>query len=181
MLVLISPFISLSGEPFAQQQPSSPKEEKDKAPSNPASPNPPDGAATERHDRLRQPGFVFVELFTQDLSGYIDFFQTVAGFKLNRKEGTFVQLQSERSEILLNSTKDFPKSHPFRDKVIGNGQVVMVEIGIVVADLDKSHAAAQKFKGWTIIAGIVRQPWGPRDFRVLSPDGYYLRFTEPSP
>lgn len=134
--------------------------------------------AKRTQDRLRQSGFVFVELFTQDLSGYINFFQAVAGFKLIRKEGTFVQLQSERSEILLNSTKIFPKGHPFRGKVPGQSRVVVVEIGIVVADLDKAHATARKFKGWRLVAGIARQPWGPRDFRVLSPDGYYLRFTE---
>ena len=55
-----------------------------------------------------------------------------------------------------------------------------IEIGIVVADLDKAYAAALKFKdkGWPISTGIVRRPWGARDFRVLAPDGYYLRFTE---
>jgi hypothetical protein len=180
ILALVSPFISLSENPSAQQQPSSPKEEKGKVPSTPASPNSTDGAATERQDGLRQPGFVFVELFTQDLSGYIDFFQSVAGFKLNHKEGSFVQLQSERSEILLNSAKDFSKGHPFRGKVPGRGRVVVVEIGILVADLDRAYAATQKFKRWKIVADIVRQSWGPRDFRVLSPDGYYLRFTEPS-
>jgi lactoylglutathione lyase len=180
-LVLASPFISLPVKSLVQQQPSLPKEGKGQSPSNPASPNPTDVVAMERQDRLRQPGFVFVELFTQDLSGYIDFFQTVAGFKLKRKEGTFVQLQSERSEILLNSTKDFSKSHPFRGKVPSHGQVVVVEIGILVADLDKAYATAQKFKNWKIVADIVRQSWGPRDFRILSPDGYYLRFTEPSP
>jgi lactoylglutathione lyase len=129
-----------------------------------------------RHDRLRQPGFVFVELFTQDLPGYIDFFQTVAGFKLIRNEGTFVQLQSEHSEILLNSTKD----HPFLKEILDHRRALALELGIVVTDLDKAHAAARKFQGWKIVAGIVRQPWGPRDFRVLSPDGYYLRLTEPS-
>ena len=50
----------------------------------------------------------------------------------------------------------------------------------MVADLDKAYAAALKFKdkGWPISTGIVRRPWGVRDFRVLAPDGYYLRFTE---
>jgi catechol 2,3-dioxygenase-like lactoylglutathione lyase family enzyme len=129
-----------------------------------------------RHDRLRQPGFVFVELFTQNLPGYVAFFQTVAGFKLIRNEGTFVQLQSEHSEILLNSTKD----HPFLKGILGHRRVLAAEIGIVVTDLDKAYAAARKFTGWKIVAGVVRQPWGPRDFRVLSPDGYYLRLTEPS-
>jgi len=53
-----------------------------------------------------------------------------------------------------------------------------VEIGIVVDDLDKAFAAAQKHEGWTIASGIQKQPWGVRDFRVYSPERYYLRFTE---
>ena len=52
-----------------------------------------------------------------------------------------------------------------------------VEVGLVVADLDKTFAAA-KGQGWKISSGIGLRPWGLRDFRVLSPDGFYLRFTE---
>lgn len=173
MAALVSTAVGLSEKVSAQPPPPSSKEDKAKDPSNPTRPNPP--------DRMRQPGFIFVELFTQDLSGYTDFFQTVTEFKLNRKEETFVQLRSERSEILLNSTKDFSTGHPFRGKVPNRGEVVVVEIGILVGDLDKAYAAVRKFKEWKIVAGITRQPWGPRDFRVLSPDGYYLRFTEPAP
>ena len=179
MLVLVSPSISLSGMLSAQPPPAS-KEDKAKAPSNPDLPTLP-VAATGGQDPMRQPGFIFVELFTQDLPGYIDFFQTVTDFKLIRKEDTFVQLRSDRSEILLNSTKEFSMRHPFRGKVPNRGEVVVVEIGILVADLDKAYTAVRKFKEWKIVADIVRQPWGPRDFRVLSPDGYYLRFTEPIP
>lgn len=181
MLVLASPLTSLAEELMARQQPRSPnKEQTGKARVNRALANSPDRAVVESRDRLRKPGFVFVELFTQDLPGYIDFFNTVAGFKLIRKEGTFVQLQSERAEILLNSTKNLPMGHPCPDKVSRNGRVVVIEIGVVVANLDRAYVAARKFKGWTITDGIARQPWGSRDFRVLSPDGYYLRFTEPT-
>jgi hypothetical protein len=55
-----------------------------------------------------------------------------------------------------------------------------VEIGLVVGDLDKAYAAAVvcNDKGWSISLGIGRRPWGVRDFRVLAPDGYYVRVTE---
>jgi len=52
-----------------------------------------------------------------------------------------------------------------------------LEVGLVVGDLDQTLVAAKKFD-WRITSGIAKQPWGVRDFRVLSPDGYYLRFTE---
>jgi hypothetical protein len=56
-----------------------------------------------------------------------------------------------------------------------------VEIGLVVPDLDAAYANALKFKeqGFKVSAGIGLRPWGVRDFRILTPDGYYLRFTEP--
>ncbi len=52
-----------------------------------------------------------------------------------------------------------------------------VEVGLVVGDLDRAHAAAVK-SNWRVTGSIQKRPWGVRDFRVLSPDGYYLRFTE---
>jgi hypothetical protein len=60
----------------------------------------------------------------------------------------------------------------------GSGQGPRVEIGIVVEDLDKAFAAAQKHPAWTIADRIARQSWGVRDFRVWSPERYYLRITE---
>src|SRR5258708_63934 len=53
-----------------------------------------------------------------------------------------------------------------------------VETGIVVRDLDKAFEATQTRKVWTIAAGIARHSWGVRDFRVDSPERYYVRITE---
>jgi hypothetical protein len=75
--------------------------------------------------------------------------------------------------------EELPRGHPFHAKLTGSGQGLGVEIGLVVGDLDKAYTAAVQRKGWSISTGIVRRPWGVRDFRVLAPDGYYLRFTEP--
>jgi predicted enzyme related to lactoylglutathione lyase len=127
---------------------------------------------TKKNDRLRQPGFLFLEIDCHDLTSHIDFFKTVAGYELNRKDGNFVILRSERGEILLNGVKAPLKDKPARY------QGPRVEIGIVVGDLDKSFAQTKTHKGWTIAANIVRQSWGVRDFRVYSPEGYYFRITE---
>ena len=116
---------------------------------------------------LRKPGFLFVELSVQDLPGHVKFFQDVAGFKQVYKDGSFVVLDSERGQFLLNGKKDGKLA----------GRVPGLEIGIVVADLDAAFAAAKK-SDWRIERGIAKQPWGVRDFRVLSPDGFYLRITE---
>jgi predicted enzyme related to lactoylglutathione lyase len=136
-----------------------------------AQPKPEVDDATKENDRLRRPGFLFLELDCHDLASHIAFFKAVTGYEVNRKDGNFVILRSERGEILLNGGGGAGKK-PARY------QGPRVEIGLVVADLDKAFAEAKKLTDWSIAAGIVRQPWRARDFRVYSPEGYYLRITE---
>lgn len=125
---------------------------------------------TGKGDRLRRPGFLFIELNCRKLADHIAFFDAVAGFKINRQEGNFAILRSARGEILLN-------------EVGGEGKPVRyqgprVEIGIVVDDVDVAITQAKRHESWEIAAPVARQPWGVRDFRVFSPEGYYLRITE---
>jgi len=133
---------------------------------------------TAKGDRLRRPGFLFLELDCYDLAGAIEFFRDVAGFEINRNDGDFVILRSKRGELLLNRRGPAPKGNAPVVQPVPRVQGPRVEIGIVVEDLNKAFAAAQKHPGWTIADRIARQPWGVRDFRVWSPERYYLRITE---
>jgi predicted enzyme related to lactoylglutathione lyase len=157
-------FVSWCGQLTAAEQ-ATPAQEKSKEADIPS----------KKSERLRRPGFLFLELDCYDLTSHIDFFKTVTGFEVNQKVGNFVTLHSEVGEILLNGVGGKAKDKPDRY------QGPRVEIGMVVGDLDKAFAEAKKHKGWTIAAGIVKQSWGVRDFRVYSPEGYYLRITEGPP
>jgi hypothetical protein len=164
-IVLLATFaLAIRSLPFASdlaaQQPPAKQKEKPKDADDP----------TKTNDRLRRPGFLFLEIDCYDVTSHIDFFKTTAGYEVNRKDGNFVILRSERGEILLNGVG--AKGKPARY------QGPRVEVGIVVGDLDKSFAEAKKHKGWTIAAEIRRQPWNARDYRVYSPEGYYFRITE---
>ncbi len=108
----------------------------------------------------------------------MEYFRTVLGYEVMHQEQGYASLESKLAQLLLMDPRGWPKGHPFYGKTTGSGQGIGIEIGLVVADLDKTYALAVKQKGWPISTGIVRRPWGVRDFRVLSPDGYYLRFTE---
>ena len=160
--VLLTLFALLCAEVATTQQLSAGKE-KDKVVDSP----------TQKGDRLRQPGFLFLELDCYDLNSHIDFFKTTCGFELNRKDGNFVILRSERGEILLNGIKAPPK-----DKQAPRIGGLRVEIGIVVADIEKSFAEAKKHPTWKIASEVRRQPWNARDYRVYSPEGYYFRITD---
>lgn len=122
-------------------------------------------------------GFVFVEMYTQSTPEYISFFQRVAGFELKRHEGDFTELRSQFGVVLLNADRNLPPGHPFSGKLHGQDQGIGVEIGVVLPDLTAAREAALSFPGWTVTE-IINQDWGMADFRVITPDGYYIRLTE---
>jgi predicted enzyme related to lactoylglutathione lyase len=137
-------------------------------------------AAARKIPSLRRPGFVFMELNTKHIEEYVAFFGSVMDFRETVRKGRYVVLQTDVAELTIMDPELLPTGHPFHQKLTGTGQGMGVEIGFVVADVDKAYAATIKHEGWKISSGIARHPWGARDFRVLSPDGYYLRFTERS-
>ena len=44
---------------------------------------------TQKGDRLRQHGFLFLELDCHDAESHIEFFKTVTGYDVNRRDGNF--------------------------------------------------------------------------------------------
>jgi hypothetical protein len=129
-----------------------------------------------------QPNFIFVELVTDDVAGYIEYFQAVSELELRHNEPGYAVLASPIAKLMFVSSNVLPDGHPNKEKPSAGRRGSGLELGLTVADLDKTYAKSLEFKdkGWKISAGIGRRPWGLRDFRVLSPDGYYVRFTEPN-
>lgn len=64
--------------------------------------------------------------------------------------------------------KRFPK-----ETVRGYG----VEIVIQVDNVEEVYELAKEFA--EITEELMTEPWGLKDFRMIDPFGYYLRFTEP--
>jgi lactoylglutathione lyase len=52
------------------------------------------------------------------------------------------------------------------------GVEIVIEVDDLVAERDAIVTAGQ-----ALDEDIVERPWGLADFRVLDPDGYYIRFT----
>ena len=51
-----------------------------------------------------------------------------------------------------------------------------VEIVLEIPDVDAAAEAAVE-AGYRLAEPVRERPWGLRDFRVVDPDGYYLRIT----
>jgi lactoylglutathione lyase len=136
-----------------------------------------DGKETKKPS-LRRPGFVFLEFLTEDVDGYISYFESVTDFKITHKQPGYASLESDCGQVMFMDPKFLPDGHPNKAPFKTGRQGTGLEIGLVVADLDKAFAAATKFPRWKVSSAIAKRPWGVRDFRILAPDGYYLRFTE---
>jgi predicted enzyme related to lactoylglutathione lyase len=51
-----------------------------------------------------------------------------------------------------------------------------VEVVLTVTDLDTLHARAAS--AGCVVRELGLRAWGLRDFRIVDPNGYYIRFTE---
>jgi hypothetical protein len=56
--------------------------------------------------------------------------------------------------------------------------VIHPPVCIFTEDLDELHAELQQ-RGAHLSQGIIRKPWGNRDFRVSDQSGNEIKFTEP--
>ena len=100
-----------------------------------------------------------------DLKAHLEFFNSVAGYDLNRRQGNFVILRSERIEILLNGVGGSAGNTP---RVLSY-QEPRVEIGLVVDELDQAFLAAKKHEAGLSRRGVPANPGAFGIFRVTSP------------
>jgi predicted enzyme related to lactoylglutathione lyase len=106
-----------------------------------------------------------VELPVSDLAASLAFYQP-AGFTAERTTDTFAALRWGETYLFLTVRSDVaPGPHP-------------ANIRVVVDDLDERFAAARA-RGCAVRYEPMDRPYGLRDFTIVDPDGYELRFATP--
>lgn len=116
-----------------------------------------------------------LELFVESPEKSLDFYRRVLGFEVQGSPSTeYTMLQSGDAVIAINSRSVLSTDHPLR---IDTGQRagLGIEIVLKVADVEGAYRAAKE-SGWPL-SDLALQPWGLRDFRLVDPDGYYVRVT----
>lgn len=111
------------------------------------------------------------EIFPADLDVTIGFYQRVLGFQLtdDRRAEDYVSLR--RGAVQVGAVKAMlPNASAARRPPAG--LELVLEVDDVAAERDRVVAA-----GWPLDDDLRDQSWGLRDFRILDPDGYYLRIT----
>lgn len=119
-----------------------------------------------------------LELFVDDIDASALFYSKL-GFHTIRREPGYASLRSEDAELGLAPVTDLPENGPgpgFTQERMAGVRGAGTEIVLEVPDLD---AAAQAVvdAGVELVEPIRDRPWGLRDFRLVDPDGYYVRVT----
>jgi catechol 2,3-dioxygenase-like lactoylglutathione lyase family enzyme len=108
------------------------------------------------------------ELPVASVSRSVEYYEAKLGFHatMSMPNGDYAIV--ERDDVAI---------HLYR---AGDGPGAPRSIHIFTEGLDEFHTEIQK-RGAHIKQGIVRKPWGNRDFRVLDDSGNEIKFTEPLP
>lgn len=127
-------------------------------------------------DAHAAPTTLRLELFVADLARSVDFYVRVLGFAQDAQHADdYCPLRNGNVVIALNLLANLPADHPIQvaaDERVGRGIEIVLEVDDVAAR--HAHVLAQ---GWPVAGPLGRRPWGLTDFRVVDPDGYYLRVT----
>ncbi len=113
-----------------------------------------------------------IEIFPSDLNATVRFYVDLLGFSLvtDRRADVVPYLALRRDDVHIGAVP-IPGGHQLYRKP-PTGVEIVLEVDYLHVERDRIRLA-----GWPIEEDIMRRPWGLQDFRVLDPDGYYLRFT----
>jgi catechol 2,3-dioxygenase-like lactoylglutathione lyase family enzyme len=116
-----------------------------------------------------------LELFVADIDRSVAFYEDVLGFARGAGDESYVPVTLGAITIGIGLGSHLQAGHPIRAHE-GERNGVGVEIVVEVADVEEAHERVIA-SGWPVLVPPGERPWGLRDFRLLDPDGYYLRVT----
>jgi lactoylglutathione lyase len=113
------------------------------------------------------------ELFPTDLDRFVDFYVRVLRFDLaaDRRHEQQPYVYLKRGGVRIGAVRAWEAIDP-QARSLPTGVEIVIEVDDLVAERDAIVTAGQ-----ALDEDIVERPWGLADFRVLDPDGYYIRFT----
>jgi catechol 2,3-dioxygenase-like lactoylglutathione lyase family enzyme len=121
------------------------------------------------------------ELFVDNVERSLAFYDAALGLRPapGYDPTGYVPVSAGHARIGLQRSSALPAEHHFRPAHFGGPRGVGVEIVIEVDDI---HAAFARARDAAVTQGgqvepLAARPWGQTDFRLIDPDGYYVRVT----
>jgi catechol 2,3-dioxygenase-like lactoylglutathione lyase family enzyme len=122
-----------------------------------------------------------MELFVDDLDASVTFYVDVLGFAVLRRSENYISLRRGRVVLGLGPIAKLPERDEgpgFTRQRLAAGKGVGVEIVLEMDFVEQVAALHDVCQARGVVAEALRtRPWGLADFRIVDPDGYYLRIT----
>ncbi|WP_019152562.1 VOC family protein [Robertmurraya massiliosenegalensis] len=117
-----------------------------------------------------------VELYVKDIEESLTFYQNIIGLQLfgrNERSGRF---NYDCFSLLVTSVSVLDEKHYFSRNTEVNMKGKGVEFIIVVDELERVYERCCKYN-YPIEVEVEQYPWEMRGFKIIDPDGYFLRIT----
>lgn len=113
----------------------------------------------------------------RDLNAFVDLYSRVLGFEIadDRRESAAPCASVVRRSVRLGAVPAWEPVDP-STRYVPSGVEIVIEVEDVSAEFE--HVQAM---GWPLVEGLQARAWGLTDFRLLDPDGYFLRITSAAP
>jgi catechol 2,3-dioxygenase-like lactoylglutathione lyase family enzyme len=122
-----------------------------------------------------------LELFVSDMGASVAFYTGLLGFHVTRADPGYVSVRNGSVVHGLGPVAKLPDTGVgpgFTRQRLHADRGAGVEIVLEADDLEELRALYRNCQTRGVVAEALReQPWGLQDFRVVDPDGYYLRVT----
>ena len=118
----------------------------------------------------------FWEIYVDDLGAAERFYTEIVGLQVVRRLADFLVLQTGPAKIHICCKTFAPEYLKDAEPVQYLGS--KVEFCFEVEDVAEVYARVQA-AGYPIFEPIKEQDWGKTDFRVIDPNGAYIRITSP--
>ena len=121
-----------------------------------------------------------LELFTSNIAKTVRFYQDILGFKpLNSASSNYQPIQNGKVTLGIGLFEYLGDNHYF------NSYQFDIKFGFgveIVLEVDDIHLIYNKVKraNVEIESELMERPWGLKDFRLIDPNGYYVRVTTKS-
>ncbi len=121
---------------------------------------------------------VRLELFVQDMDQAIAFYSPILGFEVLRREEDYASLRNGTFILGLGPIAKLPAESGgyFTRSRLQSARGLGVEIVLEVDDVHVKYEYVQSC-GYPIEGPLQKRSWGLTDFRLVDPNGYYLRIT----
>ncbi len=133
---------------------------------------------TGKNDSAQEGMTLRMELFTSDMEKSVDFYTKILGFTMEGKKvnESYQPVKNGNVVIGIGPISKLSQDHHFNPNLENMRKGYGVEIVLEVNNIQKVYERV-KSSGYSVDEPLSTQNWGLKDFRIIDPDGYYLRIT----